>query len=130
MTDDPDDELDRLRRRTETGSRIEEAPTQEARRELRDAIRAELAAIEEGERQKTVSVWDGPVAALIAALEDRPDDLERVGERLQAALDTDAGQIDRSELLRLALRLGFREGAPEAMDALRDAVREHSVEDL
>jgi hypothetical protein len=76
-------------------------------------------------------VWDGPLAAFVAALEDT-EDLETVGAALQESLeeDIDAEAVDRSEVLRLALRLGFREAAPEYLAAAREAVREHSAPDL
>lgn len=131
MTDsDGGEDIEDLRRRTHAGSRLDEAGAREARRELARAIRTELAAIESGDRQKTVSVWDGPMAALLGALAERPDDLERVGDQLGRALDADVDAPDRSEVLRLALRLGFREAAPETMAALRTAVKEHAADGL
>lgn len=110
--------------------RLDEAPAAEQRQVLVDAIMAELEAIERGEQQKTVSVWDGPLAAFIRALEANPDQLEEVGHALQRELDLDERDVDRSEVLRLALRLGFKEAAPETFEAVRDATREHAVKGL
>lgn len=125
-----DEDLEDLKRRTDTGSRIDEADSAEERRQLKEAIQGELEKIDAGERQKTVSVWDGPLAALIAALEERPADMERVGEQLQAELDVEVDEIDRSEVLRLALRAGFQGAAPDVMDTLRSAIQEQATKGL
>ena len=125
-----DDDLAALRERTSHGDRLDEAPAAEQRQVLVDAIIAELEAIERGNQQKTVSVWDGPLAAFIRALEANPNQLEEVGHALQRELDLDERDVDRSEVLRLALRLGFKEAAPETFEAVRDATREHAVKGL
>lgn len=127
--DDTDPELEKLRRQTEKGSRVDEAAEELATADLREAIREELRAIDEGDRQKTVSVWDGEVAALVAALEDNAEWRQEVGEALRAAHGQEdvGGEVDRSEILRLALRLGFREASPEAIDTLREAVRDEAA---
>ncbi|WP_201740265.1 hypothetical protein [Salinigranum halophilum] len=67
--------------------------------------------IDRGERQKTVSVWDGHLAALDE--EGNEDHLEAVGHALQDDLDVERGAIDRSDVLRLALRLGLHEAVKE-----------------
>jgi hypothetical protein len=56
--------------------------------------------------------------------------MESVGHSLQQRLGTDTAEIDRSEVLRLALRLGFQEAAPEEFDAVRDAVQKHATKGL
>lgn len=126
-----DDELAALREQTSQGDRIDEAGAAEDRQDLVEDIVAELEAIDQGEQQKTVSVWDGQVAAFVRALEENPDRLEHVGDGLQEqlGLDTDA-DVDRSEVLRLALRLGFQEAAPSEYDAVREAVREQATKGL
>ena len=132
MTEDGDDtELEELRRETSRGDRLDEDARREETAEFRERVKRTLEEIDAGERAKTVSVWDGPLAAFVAALEDT-EDLETVGAALQESLeeDIDAEAVDRSEVLRLALRLGFREAAPEYLAAAREAVREHSAPDL
>lgn len=126
-----DDELAALREQTSQGDRIDEAGAAEDHQNLVEDIVAELEVIEQGEQQKTVSVWDGQVAAFVRALEENPDRLEHVGDGLQdqLGLDTDA-DVDRSEVLRLALRLGFQEAAPSEYDAVREAVREQATKEL
>ena len=125
-----DDELAALREQTSQGDRIDQAASAEQKQVLVEAIVEELEAIDAGEQQKTLSVWDGALAAFIRALEDNPDQLEAVGHSLQQRLGTDTAEIDRSEVLRLALRLGFQEAAPEEFDAVRDAVQKHATKRL
>lgn len=129
MTEE-DDELAALREQTSHGDRIETAATEEDRRDLVEDILAELDAIEAGEKQKTVSVWDGHLAAFIRALEENPDRLTEVGQALQQQLDVEQGEVDRSELLRLALRLGLQEAAPQEFEAVREAAREQATKGL
>lgn len=129
MTEE-DDELAALREQTSHGDRIETAATEEDRRDLVEDILAELDAIEAGEKQKTVSVWDGHLAAFIRALEENPDRLTEVGHALQQQLDVEQGEVDRSELLRLALRLGLQEAAPQEFEAVREAAREQATKGL
>lgn len=125
-----DEELAALREQTSQGDRIDQAASAEQKQVLVEAIIEELEAIDAGEQQKTLSVWDGALAAFIRALEDNPDQLEAVGHSLQQRLGTDTAEIDRSEVLRLALRLGFQEAAPEEFDAVRDAVQKHATKGL
>jgi len=125
-----DDELEQLREQTERGSRIEEAAGQEAQRELARAIRQELEVIDEGDRQKTLSAWDGPLAALMATLEERPEDLDRVIEGVERELGITLDDPKRSRILALLMRVGLQQTAPDLADALRDAVQEHATREL
>jgi hypothetical protein len=126
-----DDDLEDLRERTTHGDRLDEAAQEDSREEFRDTITEELLAIDAGDRQKTVSVWDAELAALSAALDEHPEHTEAIGEVLRSEFDTAAdGDADRSEVLRRALRLGLREAAPEYVEELRDAVRDHATRDL
>lgn len=125
-----DDELAALRDETAHGDRLDTADTTSDRRAFVDDIVAELQAIDNGDKQKTVSVWDGHLAAFVRALEANPDRMESVGAKLQQRLDVEPEEIDRSELLRLTLRVGFTEAAPDEFDAVRDAVGEHAKNQL
>lgn len=125
-----DEDLDALREQTSQGDRLDEAAKADDRQSLVDDIIGELEAIDNGEKQKTVSVWDGPLAAFVRALEANPEQMDEVGRALQKRLDVDEGDIDRSEILRLALRLGFQEAASEEFDAVREAVRDHATRNL
>lgn len=128
MSDDPD--LEALKEQTSKGDRLDSAADETDQETLVADILAELDAIESGDQQKTISVWDGHLAAFIRALEANPEHLDAVGQGLQQQLDLDEGDVDRSEILRLALRVGFREAAPDQFDAVRDAVQEQATKDL
>ena len=128
--DEEDVDLAALREQTSQGDRLDEAGPAEQKQALVDDIISELEAIDGGEQQKTVSVWDGNLAAFIRALEDNPDRMEDVGQALQQRLDVDVGEADRSDILRLALRLGFQEAAPDEFDAVREAVGKQATRGL
>lgn len=125
-----DEELAALREQTSQGDRIDEARSEQAKQDLVDEIMQELEAIDAGDKQKTISVWDGHLAAFVRALEENPDRLEDVGHALQRELDLEEDNIDRSELLRLALRLGFQEAAPKEFEAVREAARKQATKGL
>jgi hypothetical protein len=125
-----DDDLKALREQTSRGDRIDAAAAEDDQQAFVDDILTELEAIEAGDQQKTVSVWDGPMAAFIRALEAHPDRMQDVGHALQDRLDRDTSDVDRSDLLRMALRLGFQNAAPDEFDAVREAAREQATKEL
>jgi hypothetical protein len=125
-----EDELEALREQTSQGDRLDEASKEVTTQAFVDDIVTELEAISDGEQQKTVSVWDGPMAAFVRALEDNPEQLDAVGRALQERLDVAESDVDRSVVLRLALRLGFQTAAPDQFDAVRDAVQEQATKGL
>lgn len=125
-----DDELEKLREQTEQGSRIDTAAETQRLDAFRASIAEYRAAIEAGEQQKTLSAWDGPLAAFVAALDDHPELYAEVSERLGDELDTDVDDPPKSELLALTLRVGFRDVADSELDALRDVIQEDAVEGL
>lgn len=106
-------------------------PRGDQQQTLADAILTELERINEGEEQKTISSWDGPVAASVRALGTTPEQRAEVGESLRRQLDIDEeSEIDRSELVRYALRLGFRQVDPDKFETLKESVREHATQGL
>lgn len=128
MSDSDDDvDLETLRDQTETGSRLEEdaanADTEDADA-FKQTLIAALADRQEAGSQRTVSFWDGELAGLLDALESDPERLRAVGVALQEALGRDPNpeEIDRSEVVQLATRLGFQEAAPELVESWREAV--------
>lgn len=125
-----DDDLEELRRQTDRRSRLDEEAGKADTADFQARVQTALEELDAGDRQKTLSVWDGPLAAFVAALDE--EDMEAVGTQLQATLgvDEDPAAIDRSEVLRLALRAGFREAAPEYLESAQAAVREHNTPDL
>lgn len=125
-----EDDLAALREQTSQGDRIDEATAEGDKHDLAEDIVDELEAINAGEQQKTVSGWDGHIAAFMRALEENPDQLEDVGHALQQRLDLEEADVDRSEVLRLALRLGFKEAAPDEFDAVREAAQKLATKGL
>lgn len=131
MSEEPDD-LAALREETAHGDRLEHAAADESNSEFVETVRDELAAIESGDTQKTLSIWDGPIMAFVRALEEDQERMEEVGAALQASLDVPepTDDITRSELLSLALRVGFREAASEEFAAVQEAVRRQATNSL
>lgn len=126
---DTDDELEQLRQKTDVGTRAQSPTPGERESDLEDAMVSLLGDVEAGEISKTLSVRDARLTALVRALEESGD-LDDVGTALQEELgrEADADGIDRSEVLRLAVRLGLQEAAPEVLDSARDAYARHASE--
>jgi vacuolar-type H+-ATPase subunit I/STV1 len=97
----------------------EEAKTTE--RFVHDLVDA-LGQIEKGNISKAVSFRDKRTAALFSALKDNPEKLQQAVEdaRAVAGVDDDS-EGDRSELLRLLVRIGVGEVTPDLADAEKQA---------
>jgi len=124
-----DDELEELREQTDVGTRAESELSGGKTSDLEDAIVTLLGDVESGEVSKTLSVRDEQLAALIRGLE-QTDNLDEVGASLREQLGRNGGSdgTDRSEMIRLAVRLGLREAAPEVVETARDAYARHASE--
>lgn len=124
-------DLEELKRQTSHGDRLDSDADNDQQQALADAILTELERIDAGEEQKTVSIWDGPTAAYIRALDEHPDQRAEVGDALRRQLDIDGDEpVDRSELVRFALRLGLRQAAPDKFETLKESVQKHVTQDL
>ena len=135
MSEDPD--VEELRKQHQKGSRVTGAAAEsddavDEGNPLEEAMVTAFAQIEAGETAKSLSVRDGQLASLIHGLEAEPDELEAVGIALQEALDRDPDPevVDRSEVLRLAVRVGLREAAPEVIETARSAQTKHLTNQL
>lgn len=125
-----DDNLSDLREQSRTGSRLDEDADPDAATVEATILRM-LAEIDDGDRRKTMSIRDGTMAALLAALDEHPEDRQRVGDALARALGrAPADEYDRSHLLRLLVRVGLRETVPDVYDTLGDAQAEHAKRSL
>jgi hypothetical protein len=118
-----EEDLEQLKEQTTAGTRVAAAAADESNRDLRNRIVDELEAISDGER-KTLAIRDESLSALFSALEGNQEDMEQVLEQLATELDRDVEDSTRSELLRLAARVGLQEAAPEAWDELLEARKE------
>lgn len=123
MSDDPD--LEELKNKTSKGKRTG-AAAEEQHGDLYEDIIEKLEAIDEGER-KTLAIRDESLSALFSALEDRPDEMTGVLEQLAQAAGKDPGGENKSELLRLAARVGLQEAAGDSWEELLEAKRERAV---
>lgn len=92
------------------------------------AIVDALAALEDGDRAKTVSTRDTSLMAFLVALDECPEERRAVGKALADAVDRDVDptSIDRSTIVRLAVRVGLSSAAPDQWESLRVAVGEHA----
>jgi len=124
-----DKELEELREQTDVGTRAESELSEDQTSDLEDAIVTLLGDVESGDISKTLSVRDEQLTALIRGLEET-DSLNDVGASLREQLgrNDDSDGTDRSEMIRLAVRLGLREAAPEVVETARDATARHASE--
>ena len=118
-----DEDLEELRAQTETGDRIDTESDVETDDELVDEIATNLEAIERGDLQKTVSVWDAEIAALARALDERPEDRQRIADALAVELGAESAPSDakKSHVLIYALRIGLRSAPDDVLDAIDEA---------
>ena len=127
-----DEELEELRRSTERGSRLDDPSEQGGEKDdLIDTLVATLASIDEGERRKTIAVRDRSIAALLIATAEREGDLQAIGADLQRSLDREpSDEYDRSQIIRLAVRVGLQEAAPEYLELLSEASGEYAKQSV
>lgn len=123
------DEVKELREQTETTSRAQQQPDDEP--DLVASIADHLAAVENGEKENTFAVRDDAIVALLAALDDDPEQIQRVGEAFAEYLDREISEdYDRSEIVRLAIRAGLTAVVPEIYDDLADAQAQRARENV
>ena len=125
MSDELDSELEELREQTTRDNRLSEQANEP---DFIEQIVAMLDDVDSGERGKILSLYDPQLAALIYALET---DDRRFNEVIGALQETANRQIDtedvgRTELLKLAVRIGLREAAPELLEDAQTAVSQRT----
>ena len=125
MSDELDSELEELREQTTRNNRLSEQANEP---DFIEQIVAMLDDVDSGERGKILSLYDPQLAALIYALE--MDD-RRFNEVVGALQETANRQIDtedvgRTELLKLAVRIGLQEAAPELLEDAQTAVSQRT----
>ena len=133
-----DADLEELKKRHQKGSRVSGAARgqrgdgegngpEEDVDPLEAAIVRAFERLDAGNASKSLSLRDAQLAALIHGLKEEREDFTAVGVALQEALgrDADPEAIDRSEVLRLAIRVGLREAAPEVVEIGRSAQVRH-----
>ena len=121
-----DNDIEALKEQTQKGRRTG-AAADEKPDELYEDIQTQLEAIDSGER-KTLAIRDESLAALFGALVEREDDLDEAVATLADAAGRDVDDATKSELLRLAARVGLQEATPELWDELLEAKKARAVE--
>ncbi|MHC3382167.1 hypothetical protein [Haloarcula sp. H-GB5] len=121
-----EEDIEELKAQTQKGRRTD-AAANEQQGELSEDIQEQLEAIDDGDR-KTLAIRDESLAALFGALVERDDDLDAAVETLADAAGRDVDDSTKSELLRLAARVGLQEAAPELWDELLEAKKARAVE--
>jgi hypothetical protein len=114
------DEIDKLKEQTQATSRVSKAADEQSATDLRERIINELEAIEDGQR-KTLAIRDESLSALFRALEANEAEMRDALEDLASELDRDVEDETRSELLRLAARVGLQTAVPEVWDEVLEA---------
>ena len=125
MSDELDSELEELRAQTTRNNRLSE---QAGEPDFIEQIVTMLDEVDSGERGKILSLYDPQLAALIYALETDNRRLEEVIAALQETANrrVDTGDVGRTELLKLAVRIGLREAAPELLEDAQTAVSQRT----
>lgn len=130
MTDDEPD-LDALKAQTSPGTRAGMAAGKPSD-EFVDDVKGSIKERQEKGASRSVAVWDANIAGLLDALDDHPERLEAAVDELADGLDreVDGDDHDKSEVLRLLILAGLRNGVPDLEDEWREAVGELAKEQL
>lgn len=90
---------------------------------LQDAVKDAYTRLDDGEMHENLTVRDGDLAALMAALEETGE-LSSVGEAANQWLDRDEDASSRAAVLKLLLRVGLNEVAADEIEAAKNGKRE------
>lgn len=119
-----DEDVDQLRQQTRTGDRASMTSVDDG---FEDDLLDAVAARNESGAQRSVSIWDGDIAALLDALEENPERAEQLVERASEQFDISAADdVDRSELVRVLIISGLAAVDPEVKESWRDAIGEYA----
>ena len=86
---------------------------------MRDAY----ARLDEGELHENLTVRDGDLAALVAALEET-DQLSTIGDQANEWLGRDGDAESRAAVLKALLRVGLQGVASDEVEAAKEGKRE------
>lgn len=90
---------------------------------LQDAVRDAYARLDEGELHENLTVRDGDLAALVAALEET-DQLSTIGDQANEWLGRDGDAESRAAVLKALLRVGLQGVASDEVEAAKEGKRE------
>ena len=89
---------------------------------LQTAVTDAYTRLDEGEIHENLTVRDGDLAALVAALEETGE-LSSVGERANQWLGRDGDAESRAAVLKSLLRVGLQEVASDEVEAAKEGKR-------
>lgn len=96
-----------------------------------EAIKNALITIEGGDAPENINLRDARLKALLVGLEEA-DELQKVAADLSptvnANLDLNVDNISQSDVARLLLRVGLREGLPDVLEDAQEARKQKAVE--
>lgn len=121
--DDVEERLKQLREEESTGNRLDrENPKNQP--DLIDSISEALDEIDEGNKSDTITAFDPRFAALLEALGEHDEEMERVFEDLRDAYDGNSGvkRQSKSGIIKLAIRVGLQEGSEATIESLEEAI--------
>ena len=98
---------------------------------LQNEIGVALAAIDAGEESKMIGFRDQHVAALLIAAEKRNESFQALGNRLAQSIGREEREsFTRSEIIRLAVRAGLQQVAPDHYERLTAATTQYARDTL
>ena len=96
-----------------------------------EAIKNALITIDEGDAPENINLRDARLKALLVGLE-KADELQKVAAELSPAVDADldlnTDDVSQSDVARLLLRVGLREGLPDVLEDAQEARKQMAVE--
>lgn len=122
-----DTDLDKLRQRTYGTDRIrqQDSPPDDAPEpssDFQDELRETLREVRRRERSSTYSADDPTLSAFLATLQKNPEELQEVGEALREAVgSSNNDELDKEDVIHLAVLVGLREAAPTHLQELAQA---------
>lgn len=96
-----------------------------------EAIKNALITIDEGHAPENINLRDARLKALLVGLE-KTDELQKIAADLSTAVDGDldlkTDDVSQSDIARLLLRIGLREGIPEVLEDAQEARKQKALE--
>jgi len=125
MNDDTTEDIDleQVERDTRTGDHADlEAVDDQFEDDLFEAVQDR----NETGAQRSVSIWNGNIAALLDALEDNPERAEQLVEKAGNQYDISVDELDRSEVVRVLIISGLAAVDPELKESWTGAIGKHA----
>lgn len=102
-----------------------DAPVDDSEQSLADAIAGAYEELEDGDLPENLTIRDGNLAALFAGL-DETDKLGGIIQDAADALDRDEADAEsKAAALRLLVRVGLEEVAPDTLEAGAEGYEQH-----